>query len=887
MSEESKEKFASTYSKKRISIIQKSITCYIGCEDNLKKSEDFAKQIIEEKIPYNILGGEKDGYKFYYPLKGKSIHIIDSKGIEYDSTIFFVEDIKNIISGLELKNPQYFSYDKQEYIKLDPENYDYFILGPENVIKDITYSKINYEELEIVYTNKLKKLENTNPKLLEEINDNLGYYSKVDLQNELIYYSYERTMLGIKISKFYKSTTSKLIGLYGNYSCGKSISLINLNHCFKFPTLYLNLKALYKSFDTEGYTIILPNEAMNLFIKNKKDFKEYKKFIEAIYENKYDSFDKFIIKIIEYFQEWNVLIFLDQFQNELFKKGDEFFKNIKETLSSPELITNIKIIFIISMNDKSIREVYKNRIINHFNGIKKQEDIEYIFVKGLVKKDSLKLAGKDTKFMEYLEMFNYLPLYYSLLLKNENKIEEFLEATKDWINNKIQKFLKLNENEDKIIQMNEVRIKIDESIDKEFFIQYCDFIPFKYFYIDEDNSNFILKCHFPLIKDIWIENIYTKSLNFFDGEIKYTGAVIGSILELNFISACKNDTFNLGIDCIVELDSLIDMNIITNKTTNVFLNKNILITQKNENAKFFDVGFLKARDTLNPKMAYIQIKKSSSNNKVNKNDTYMAFENNKEKFLKFFGVKPESCYLIYITLLNKVLKKSLSTISEKKKKTDNKNIANLNKEIIEMIQSINDLDTFCKNNDIVLYYFNPNEKKFYTRNDTKFNISELELFHKTSNVTENEIIKPMLLCKKHLKDNEYLMEKYNKINLENKPLDKLYIENSNKDKLYLKEIYDFIKINCIQGKIKTFLFLEKIDTITYENYNNVLILCLKVENLQKTFIIKDIINRNYIFPFNDYSKKQLITSKEINVQDYDLLVWVQFKDMSLRGKYLK
>ena len=75
MSEESKEKFASTYSKKRISIIQKSITCYIGSEDNLKKSEDFAKQIIEEKIPYNILGGEKDGYKFYYPLKIQFLNI--------------------------------------------------------------------------------------------------------------------------------------------------------------------------------------------------------------------------------------------------------------------------------------------------------------------------------------------------------------------------------------------------------------------------------------------------------------------------------------------------------------------------------------------------------------------------------------------------------------------------------------------------------------------------------------------------------------------------------------------------------------------------------------------------------------------------------------------
>ena len=90
-------------------------------------------------------------------------------------------------------------------------------------------------------------------------------------------------------------------------------------------------------------------------------------------------------------------------------------------------------------------------------------------------------------------MFNYLPLYYSLLLKSINNIEEFLETTKVWINNKIHKFLKFNETEDNIIQMNEVRIKIDEPINKEFFIKYCDYIPFKYFFIDEDNPKFILK----------------------------------------------------------------------------------------------------------------------------------------------------------------------------------------------------------------------------------------------------------------------------------------------------------------------------------------------------------------------------------------------------------
>ena len=75
--------------------------------------------------------------------------------------------------------------------------------------------------------------------------------------------------------------------------------------------------------------------------------------------------------------------------------------------------------------------------------------------------------------------------------------------------------------------------------------------------------------------------------------------------------------------------------------------------------------------------------------------------------------------------------------------------------------------------------------------------------------------------KKKLRENKDLIEKYNKINLENKSFDNSYIENSNHEKFNLKVIYDFIRINFIQGKIKTFLFLEEIDTIIYENYSNV------------------------------------------------------------------
>ena len=82
----------------------------------------------------------------------------------------------------------------------------------------------------------------------------------------------------MKLQKiFYEG--KKITGIYGNYSSGKSISLIIFNKYAEFPTLYLNLKALKYSFQTEGYAGILPNEVMNIYIKNNKSYKDYEGFI--------------------------------------------------------------------------------------------------------------------------------------------------------------------------------------------------------------------------------------------------------------------------------------------------------------------------------------------------------------------------------------------------------------------------------------------------------------------------------------------------------------------------------------------------------------------------------------------------------------------------------
>ena len=58
-------------------------------------------------------------------------------------------------------------------------------------------------------------------------------------------------------------------------------------------------------------------------------------------------------------------------------------------------------------------------------------------------------------------------------------------------------------------------------------------------------------------------------------------------------------------------------------------------------------------------MSYIQIKKGSTDNKVDRIDTNDTFERNKYRFFKLFNIKRNSCYLIYITLINNNLKKNI------------------------------------------------------------------------------------------------------------------------------------------------------------------------------------------------------------------------------------
>jgi hypothetical protein len=553
----------------------------------------------------------------------------------------------------------------------------------------------------------------------------------------------------------------------------------------------------------------------------------------------------------------------------------------------------IKLLLINSMNDKWSRGIYKDSIISYLNGITNIDNIEFIFLNKLISKNDVSSEQTDEKLIPYLELFGYLPMYYSLIMKNKANINDLFTEIKKKIKDKMNKFFKDNNKEDNVIQMNDVRIKIDEEIDMKFFEDYNDIIPFKYFYIEKEYVNNIpkayLKCYFPLIKEVWNEIIYSKTIKLFDGEIKYTGSIIGSLLELNFISQCqeKEGKFLLDIDCYVELDTLYYMETITKNCTKDYQNKNILIIQKNENAPSFDVGFLKSKNTGEPSMTYIQIKKASTDNKVDKSKVYNIFENNKKKFEKLFNIKPKSCYLIYITLISKSIKNNID-LFEKIKNNQAKNI--MNNKAIDYIKRINILDKFCRDNDILLYYFYPNESKFFIRKGTDFSESKLNLFDSNSKITKQISMKITLLSKKkerEFNENEIKAEEFNEKYKENKITVKNISLNQSQD--FVVIVYNFIKNYCENAKIKTFLSLEKLfeNTIIYNKQENIILLGIIKNFKNNIYSIKSVIYEDYIFEYSNLLNKKFIDSFEIDVKEYDLLVWIQFEKFKLKGRVFK
>ena len=879
-----------------IEINNSTVKCYLGKESNVKSSEEIYNELKDEENKQNetyILGGEV--YNIIYPISAKIISIITSEGKKLKSTIYFTDDIKNIIAGLKMKNPCFLEKNGYKAFLTD-NDYNIFLFDKNmSEIKDVQKEEFSYKTLETNYNQYFKEFQNRESTKLEKINRNLDLYTKIEnIKQEDYFITSARSLQFFKLNKFFdnkkrKGITDVIYGMFGNYASGKSFFLMYYNYKAEHPTTYLNLKALKNASQTKGFADLFNNELMILFFKLKKNYEDYKKFIEKISPYDGKELNTLIISIIKELKEEDAIIILDQYQEKIFENNN-FIRQLKEILFEKE--SKIKIIISSSMNDSPIKEAYLN-IITEKNNLEQENEklinktndyIPYHFIEKLVEDEQIKKyitkikKQDDEEFNSALRLFNYLPLYYNLCKQPKIDIKNFIEETKERIRKKIEK---LNNNNLNLIYMDEIRKMIDNEITIDKLNFYRLYIPFKYFYVEKINKIMILRTHFPLVQEVWNDIIMKETIELFDGEIEYNGNVIGSFLELNIISNIKKKNISLEIDSFIKVDTINNFGELIEKDTENFTNKNIFVTQKNQNGPNFDIAYIKGKNMDTQKLVYIQVKKSYSNNRVDKEKMHKIFEEKKKNFENILGFIPKELNLVYISLINTKIKKAILEHDIAKRDKFIK-VSSLGDDINSIVYSVNQLNNFCLQNGIQIYYYEPKTHKFFIKENNNFQEFQLDLFRKN----ENEI--NVVFSHSYVLDNLVVNSKEcDAINANYG--DFLKKKRKDKEKKFFYKInnvdfgiiFDFAKEYFNNVTIKNFIDLQKVHLdCKFQNLSNkTAIICLKKSDEYKNkFKVCSFI---YNYHFIDVVNETLIEKQnKIFDRDNDVLVIIKFETIT-------
>ena len=526
---------------------------------------------------------------------------------------------------------------------------------------------------------------------------------------------------------------------------------------------------------------------------------------------------------------------------------------------------------------KEIKENKNEESNNRINNF-----IPYHFVERLVDEEQIKENIKEIKkqddetFNNCLKLFNYLPLYYTLCRQHYKNLKVFIDKTKKRIEDKIKA---INKNEKfNLKNFDCIRKMIDNEITIEDLIFYQEYIPFKYFYIEIKDKKIILRVHFPLVKDVWNNIIMKETVNLFDGEIQYDGNIIGSLLELNLIINIKNKVIKLDIDSFVKVDEIYKFEKKIESDTNNYKDKNIFITQNKQNGEYFDFAFIEGKNQIYPKLIFIQVKKSLSKNKVNKQQMHKVFEQYKNNFFNLFGFIPEfeNINLIYISLINNQIKQTI-LVHGSQKRDKFKKVSDLGNDVNSVVYSVNALYNFCYRNNINLYYYEPKQKLFYIKKNNNFEPCKLDF--SIENKNEFNIIF----------DNSYLINDFEKNKSNNAKINVAY-EKSFLNKKRVKPFSYKIDGEFDIGKVFEFAenYFNKVNIINYINLNKVhldckyynlsscqAILCYKIKG--KEYEIDSFIYNNNLIKCENNSLK--LNNVPALDRDNDFLVIISFDSM--------
>jgi hypothetical protein len=798
-------------------------------------------------------------------------------------TIYSLPHLILALKFLNYTTPIYYSQIKENYIKLDINDYEKLkdiFLENDVIIKeaptfDEKTKKIFDEQMELI--KKYQENQNRRTFIYKMISYNIKQYLQLnndfDLNKIFIYdHSLGRYKLECEIENFLKNNKTNIYAISGPYGIGKSLTslFIQKNLYLKnIKSLYINLKYYYKIIPWENKINTLLSECFFLCDKA-EDLSEYQKILEYKEYSSIWFYLQDIYKFIIYnkdIQNNTYLFIFDQY------KLDYEDKNTNENLF---YFNKIKLFLLSSINDKDIKTNLKNILL------KKDAKINYLYQKTLlsnnnyIMKEIITSNIKNKKGInntfKILEQFNYLPRYISLFIDKYENIFDLLFNESSKIFKNINKFFQKENADISIIS----KLKSENIISKEKenylklnqFVYILDLLPLKYInYSQEKNKEkYCFTYAFPLCEKLLDEyNLYINQINiFYKNNIEQDyGKEFENILKISL------KYFNLlNIDGYYEVNTIYNLDLSEDYEaidSDYFNNKkNIFISQKVFNGKLYDFCIYKP---VQKTIILLQAKYIiNSDNVLDIN----AYKNDISRFLSIFetkfDIKIQSAYMLYISsyLYNQSRK------NEVLKALSNKTINCLfydinNKEFsFDFENKFNDIPL---NNSFLIY---PQEEKCHYSYYKQYSQN---IFDETENNFNIYYI-----GKKRFINNQKKDIDFDKIP-NNSPIKKLYseflnfISQSGLDNELKNNLKEFIFINflCFENgfiiapKYNTYYLLFKIkndlinsDEITIDFSKD---LCLIYKNNNNHLIYFNL-NKNEIYSENDFKE---IFNKNYNV----------------------
>ena len=624
--------------------------------------------------------------------------------------IYSYNHLKLILKKLEkeYKNPYFYAKHSKKNIYVNEANIDQLDFSYEEEIEIKENEKDNLKIINDIYNNINNIYKNAKNINYEFISPNFKiYYPDVFYENLTdifdYIYSNDRKYLESNLKQFLKNESEKIFPICGPHNIGKTISsLIIQKICYfeGFQSLYFNLKYYFSNpFDKLDEKIETLTKECFFFVENERELLElYKqlKNIHIIYD---------IITILK-----NHFISKKKNNSKFFFILDQYQEKYDLNDSILDQLSDFKIFLISSINDKDVKDnlilTYQEKNIQDNLQYKEKlkKFIRYIYYENLLDFQKLgkdkylnnikekivkeenniekdKAAEKFNFINNILKQFNYIPKYYFGyiykyktiydLLFNEYK-HIFIRLSHFNIEKSIMKE-KIKELMNKEYLIEKDNIRTIKGLPKDEYIYYLKYIPLKYInYHLNENERLYFYYSFPLFKNILNDFIeYYNSKEIF--KISKNGDDKGKAFE--FILKIKFRVFNkLNIDGHLEVNSIADMKFTENyklfDKNYIKEKKNILITQKNDQGKDYDMAIY---NPLEKSLLLIQVKYQIEHNLIKPKNHYI---DTCEEILanlasEFEDFKIESAYLLYISSAeyNIKRKKTVSNILKKNKLT--------------------------------------------------------------------------------------------------------------------------------------------------------------------------------------------------------------------------